>query len=221
LIPQSHLAWWAGTQAPIDRCHLAFRDSIYGAAPYDQPLLFPFTGRVIFLADSIRLSGRMVGLDKVNHFIREGFEHWRDVERGRDIAWVLTQELGDSKRPLMMTEQGLKGLALTGVVSYADLAAGYSGFRFWRDLLLPGQAASFLREERPGRFLVQRRFRFADYVNDAWDEAINPSSFHPALERQVVAALRSRDVGAGSDCRRLMQLPNAELYVNPVCLSRK
>ena len=218
LVPQSRLAWWAGTQAVIDRCHLAFRDSIYGAEPYDQPLLFPFTGRVIFLADSIRLSGRIVGLDKINHFIREGFEHWREVERGRGIAQVLEQERGAPQRPLLMTEHGLKGLSLTGVVSYADLAAGYSGFRFWRDLLSSGLDSSFVREDASGRFAIQRRFRFADYVNDAWDETINPSSFHPALGRQVAAALRERHVAAASYCRALMQLPDAELYVNPSCL---
>jgi hypothetical protein len=65
---------------------------------------------------------------------------------------------------------------------------------------------------------VVRQFSFATYVTDAWDEAINRSVLHPALRREVEAAVRARDV-APTDCRRLAQLPDARLYVNPECLS--
>jgi hypothetical protein len=67
LIPHSRLAAWIGRQPDIDRCRLRFSESIYGARPYNQPWLVPFTGRIIFLADSFRLSGRVVGLDKIDH----------------------------------------------------------------------------------------------------------------------------------------------------------
>jgi hypothetical protein len=217
LIPHARLALWIDAQPDIDRCRLAFRESIYGARPYNLPWLFPFTGRVILLADSIRLSGRLVGVDKVNHFLREGLEHWHAVQRGDDIAAVLTRELGSPRRPLPTSEHGLKGLALTGVVSYADLAASYSGFTFWSDLLdLSG--TGMLAYDAPGaRFNVGRRFTFADYVNDAWDEAVNRSSFDPILGREVGAALGRRGVGT-ADCRALTRLPQAELYLNPACL---
>jgi hypothetical protein len=217
-IPHARLALWMDTQARIDHCRLAFRESIYGAAPYDQPWLFPFTGRVIFLADSIRLSGRIVGIDKINHFIREGLAHWRAVDRGDAIASVLARELGAPRRQLLMNEHGLKGLSLTGVVSYADLAASYSGFRFWRDLLSSGLASSFVAEQGAGRFVVRRQFAIADYVNDAWDETINRSSFDARLGRAVAAALRKRAIALDADCRALARLPSAELYVNPACL---
>jgi hypothetical protein len=221
LVPHSALGLWASRDSDIDRCHLMLRESIYGARPYDQPWLFPVTGRIIFLADSIHLSGHVVGIDKINHFVREGLLHWRAVHHeAADIAVVMAQELGPPKRQLGMNEHGLKGLSLTGVVSYADLAASYSGFRFWTDLLSIGGRDSFVDHDTTrGRFAVRREFTFAAYVNASWDEGINHGSYDPALAREVDAALRARGLTAPlSDCRALAVLPQAHLYVNPSCL---
>ena len=78
-IPHSRFERRIGKQPGIDRCHLGFGETIYGARPYNQPWLFPFLGRIVLVADSVLLSGRVVGLDKINHFIREGLAHWRAV----------------------------------------------------------------------------------------------------------------------------------------------
>ena len=218
LIPHSRLALRVTRRDDVDRCRLRFSESFYGARPYDQPWLYLVTHRVIFVADSILLSGRVVGVDKIDHFIREGQAHYDDVERGRDLGDILRDELGRESRPLAMTEYGLKGRALTGVVSYADLAAGYAGFQFWRDLLTVDRPGSFVAYDATTlRFVLARRFSFATYVTDAWDEAINRSVFHPALGREVEQALRA-GAFAPIDCRRLAQLPDAWLYVNPQCL---
>jgi hypothetical protein len=221
-IPHARLARWAGNHPDVDRCRLKFRESIYGARPYHQPWLLPFTGRIILLADSIRLSGRVVGLDKVNHFVREGLAHWRSVTRdGRDIAVVLERELGASRSRFRFTEHGLKGLSLTGVVAYADLAASYSGFTFWSDLLSIGRPESYVAyDEGARRYRQTRVFTFADHVSDAWDEAINCSAFDATLGRQVAVALGRRSLPCpAGDSRSLGALPRAELYVNPVLLS--
>ena len=56
-------------------------------------------------------------------------------------------------------------------------------------------------------------------MTDAWDEAINCSSFDGTLSRQVAAALDARAMNCPiDDCETLAGLPHAELYVNPVCL---
>lgn len=221
LVPHARFEKWITRQPGLDRCHLKFSDTIYGARRYDQPWLFPFHGRVIFVSDSILLSGRVVGLDKINHFIREGLEHWRDVTgRGRAIASILDEELGSPARRFRWTEYGLKGWSLTGVLAYADLAAGYSGFQFWTDLLSIGSPASYVgRDASSGRFLQTRPFTFAAYVNNAWDEGINYSIFQPVLGREVAAALAHRELSLPvGDCRSLASLPDARLYVNPACL---
>jgi hypothetical protein len=220
-IPHAQIARVAARNPNVDRCHLAFADSIYGARPYDRLWLLPFTGRAIWLADSIRLSDRLVGLDKINHFIREGLAHWRRTQRtGQGIAEVLGRERGVAARRWSMTESGLKGLSLTGVFAYADLAASYDGYRFWSELLSIDQPRAFIgRQASAARYEQRRRFTFADYVTDAWDEAINCSAFRPAQARDVAAALRRLDLRCPvSDCRPLAALPDATLYVNPRCL---
>jgi hypothetical protein len=221
LIPHAQFEQWIRKQPGLDRCHLKFSDTIYGAHAYNQPWMLPFNGRIIFVADSIRLFGHVVGIDKISHFIREGFDDWRDVRRnGRDIASVMKGELGPPGWQLRWNEHGLKGLSLTGVIAYADLAAGYSGFRFWTDLLSIGRSDSFVTYNASSRIYIQTRpFTFTAYVNDAWDEAVNYSAFDPALGRVVAAALGQRSLTRPiADCRFLSSLPDARLYVNPACL---
>ena len=154
-----------------------------------EPGLFPFTHRVIYLADAIRLDGDLVGLDKINHFIREGLLHWRAVRAGATIEDDLARELGPPGRQLRWNGSGLKGWSLTGVLSYADLAAGFSGFRFWTDLLaVDGDHALVVYDAASARYVRSSPFTFAGYVNASWDEAINPSTFQPDLGREVAAA---------------------------------
>lgn len=218
LVAHARFERWVDGRPDIARCRMPFRDSIYGARPYDQPWRFPFTGRVILLADSIRLSGRVVGIDKLNHFIREGLAHWKDVHRkGRSLEVVMTKELGTPGRQLRWNEYGLKGWSLTGVLSYADLAASYAGFRFWSDLSDVGGGAGYVaRDAGTGRFVLRRQFAFSSYVTDAWDEGINCSVFQPGLAREVAAALAKRSMSCPvRDAASLSALPDARLYVNP------
>jgi hypothetical protein len=217
-IPHSKFERWIAERDDVERCRLRFRDSIYGARPYNQPWLFPFTGRVILIADSIRLSDTMVGLDKINHFIREGLAHWKASRQpGRSIADIMKAELGPPRRQFRWNEYGLKGWSFTGVLAYADLAASYSGFRFWNDLLVVGRSDGFLvRDPVTLKFEQRRSFTFADYVNDAWDEGINCSVFHPTLATQVQAALRQRSmICPATPAASLWTLPDAALYLNP------
>jgi hypothetical protein len=223
MVPHSNFVRWIKAQKDIDRCHLTFSDTIYGAKRYDRPWLFPFHGRIIFVADSIRLSGHVVGIDKIDHFIREGLVHWRTASRpGGEIAASIAHELGPPRRQFRWTEYGLKGMSLTGVLAYADLAAGYFGYRFWNDLLSIEGPESFVAYDVSGARFVQRRpFTFAAYVNDAWDESINCSTFHPTLAGEVAAALRDRSMTCPSgNVRALAALPDAALYVNPAQLGR-
>ena len=216
-IPHSALARWIVREPGIERCRLRFSESIYGARPYNQPWLFPVNGRIIFLADSIRLSGTVIGVDKINHFLREGLGHWRAAEQGRGIDAIMAGELGVSRGPLRMTERGLRGMALTGVLAYADLAASYSGFRFWHDLLHTEDARSYVQwDEADRRFVQVRTFAFADYVTDAWDESVNRSAFARGLAAQVATRIANFP-SADDRCAYLATLPDSSLYVNPAC----
>ena len=219
-VPRAKLIKSIERSADVERCHLEFRDTIYGAHKYNHPWLLPFLGRAILVADSIRLSGRVVGLDKLQHFLREGLGHWRDTVDGMDIATSMANELGSPGAWFGWTEYGLKGLSVSGVLAYADLAAEYSGYRFWRDLLSIGGAGAAIAGGSDGEpFVPQRPISLAAYVNDAWDEAINCSTFEKDLAKEVDTALRARGLACPIvDCRPLAQLPDARLYVNPACL---
>lgn len=221
LIPHTRFERWIDRQSNIDRCRLSFAETIYGARPYNQPWLYPFLGRTVLVADSLLLSGTVIGVDKINHFLREGLDNWRAVNgRGETIAVVLGRELDPALRGWNWTEYGIKGMSLTGVLSYADVAAGYSGFRFWEDLLQLRRERSLVAYDTAlGQFVQVRDFTFADYVNDAWDEGINYSVFHPTIGREVAAALQARGMTMPvRDCRPLADLPDARLYLNPACL---
>src|SRR4030095_16163710 len=72
----------------------------------------------------------------------------------------------------------------------------------------------------PHRYSQRRPFTFADYVNDAWDESRNPSTFDPKLNTEVEAALKARSMRSPiGTCQPLAKLPHASLYVNPKCLA--
>ncbi len=219
-IPHAVIARDVARRADVDRCHLVFRESIYGARPYHRPWLLPFTGRIIWLADSIRLAGRVVGIDKINHFLREGRAHWRAERSGDTVAAIMARELGRPDRRWRMTEYGLKGRALTGVLAYADLAASYAGLRFWRDLLSIDHPDAFIGfDARASRYVQRRQFTWAAYVNDAWDEGINCSAVQPALGKEVASALDRLALRCPvTDCRFLSTLPDAAMYVSPACL---
>jgi hypothetical protein len=222
MIPHSRFGGWVNDQKTIERCHLKFGETIYGAKSYNLPWMYPFNGRIIFIADSIRLAGRTVGLDKIDHFIREGLDHWRNINErsGGDIAASMAREVGSPGSHFAWTESGVKGMSLTGVFAYADLAAGFYGYRFWDELLSLGRPDSYVVYDAATRRYSQRRpFTFADYVNDAWDEGINYSAFDPKLAKEVEAALKKRALTLPvSDCHGLAKLPQAQLYVNPACL---
>ena len=219
LIPHSAFGRWIDAQKNIERCHLEFRDTIYGARGYNHAWLWPFNGRIIYVADSIRLADRVVGLDKIDHFLREGLVHWENVDAGRgDIAFSIAKEFGPPRRQFSWTEWGLKGMSLTGVLAYADVAAGYFGYRFWSELLTMGQPGSFLAYDATTGYSQRRPFTFAAYVNDAWDESVNCSKFDGKVGADVTAALARRSMTCAGYPATLAALPDARLYVNPALL---
>ena len=220
-VPQSAFGRWIDAQKTLDRCHLKFRDTIYGARPYNHAWLWPFHGRIIYVADSVRLGDHIVGLDKIDHFIREGLVHWETVDAARgDIAYSVAKEFGPPHRQFGWTEWGLKGMSLTGVLAYADVAAGYFGYRFWTDLLSFDGPESFIRyDAATSRYSQRRPFSFSAYVNAAWDESINCSTFDAKIGRDVTTALAQRSMACTmSHQAALADLPDARLYVNPVHL---
>jgi hypothetical protein len=142
----------------------------------------------------------------------QGLDYFKRVQvDGADLDHVLRFEHG---------EDGIWGLGATGVKSFSDMATNYAGYRFWSSLYQG--AEPYVRCEEDRRWVKGRSFTWADYVTDAWDEAINCSEMVPSLSARVQQNTAKLGLACPIDplrCFALSRLEKAEFYVNPFCLS--
>ena len=124
---------------------------------------------------TIKLNGVLIGSDKLGHFLSQGRKFWLRFRQSRDEAQAAEHSA--------YTERALFGQMTTGVYSNADLVANYEGYRFYRSLfeddIVPGKPAILAWEG--GKWVVQRPFTWADFVNEYWDEALNVNHFDGLL----------------------------------------
>lgn len=125
---------------------------------------------IVGLASTIKVDGVLMGTDKLGHFLSQGYSY-NELYR-RLPADLPEEEKLDRLRELgHEMEVGPLGLATDGVYSPADQAANWAGFRFWQRLV-DGPEPYLV--EGPSGWVRARDFSFAPYVNDDWDEALNP-----------------------------------------------
>ena len=153
------------------------------------------------LATIVSMGGHRIGADKFGHFFSEGYTSFEQAfidGEGVDAAL----EYGD------LTERTYFGALVTGVYSYADLAANFNGIRFWVHLLgrypdpLGGAVQPLVGCEEDSWKLL-RAFSWADYVDAAWDEGVNCSLLrNEGMREKLVAAVADlqRDSGHPYAC---------------------
>ena len=128
----------------------------------------------IEVAPVIRLGPLLVGIDKLGHFLGQGWFYYREDRTLRDADPRATED--ELHQRLLKYghdyEVGYLGLAGTGVYSYADLAANWQGLLFYR-ALFAGPNPYLVAAN--GRYRQGREFHILDYATDAWDEVANPS----------------------------------------------
>ena len=207
--PVGQVESWAGDTKDIDR----LQDNQNGPESiYNKISFFEYPLMTFGIAHSVRINGHVIGVDKFGHFMAEGHAYYsRIVEKGG--SWEKAVRWGHN------TEEGYFGLSVSGVKSFGDLAANYGGAHFWLSIL-DGKDPYFTC--RDGKFEKIRKFTWADYVNDAWDEAINCSQFTFHVTGVVTAALLKKGMtcpvrGTEQTCADLVQLPDSQYYVSPVC----
>ncbi len=172
---------WAMKSPDVDRIRIKRRQSIYWGHP-------PWATRVAFLFGigvTIKVNGVHLGSDKIGHFFSQGLKFYRRFRRSGS-------EEAAAKRSIY-TERALFGKLTTGSYSNADLVANYEGHRFYRSLFeddITGDKPAILRWEGD-RWIVQRPFDWADYVNDYWDEALNINEYDRMLRPRMQARLAS------------------------------
>jgi hypothetical protein len=164
-------------QAPdIDRFKVAYDESIYRGFSREETVTLARSGH---LAALISINGVVIGTDKLGHFLTEGLEYYQQLSQP-DAEWHDVASLGQ------FMESTYFGAVTTGVYSFADLAANVQGARFWIRLLndadvsglAPGDGPQIRCEDR--QWVVHGEFDWGQYVDPAWDEAVNCSLYRNA-----------------------------------------
>lgn len=166
---------WARRNPQIERLEVPRQESIYRGGPF-------WSTRVVFffgLGPVLRINDQLVGVDKIGHFLSQGWKYHKRYLRGEDERRVV----GIGQR----NEAGIFGFMTTGVFSNADLVANYEGYRFYRSLfeddIILGKPA--LIEWLGAGARLQSDFDWRDHVNAYWDEALNPSLYDALLRKRV------------------------------------
>jgi hypothetical protein len=141
------------------------------------------------IGGNIKVAGEVIGTDKLGHFFSEGHLYFSEASAAlKEVGWerftldsfnrsVLEEKFLDGNKQL---EEGKQGGANTGVFSYADQAANYSGFTFYKTLLknpmLTFSVRTFMAE--PGAEEGQIRNTKDDTgKSSSWNEDRNPNAY--------------------------------------------
>lgn len=99
-----------------------------------------------------------VGSDKLGHFFDTGYQYYQK------------SSLEEAMKYGEMTERTYYGLLTTSVYSYGDLASNLDGYFFWTRLAKGKEAYVTCQNNI---WTQKLKFDLADYINPAWDEALN------------------------------------------------
>ncbi len=216
---------------------LSLNDSIYRDINYIEGISL----NIKELSDVVRVSGHLVGLDKLGHFFAEG---WHYFELTREEGKNIEQDLQWGKEQ----EGGKYGYTTTGIFSFADLVANFNGLRFWNRVLgknndpLLGFVANLL--DRPyvtcdiqvvaslrhmkivKAWESNKKFDLSVYLDGVWDEGNNCNSYaDPLIEEKV--SLRIGEVDSQFTCPFIPQIclearekygKYAKQLLHPYCL---
>ena len=203
--PTGQIEVWLELSKDIDRAEIGLHKSIYQDVSFlESPIL-----NMVGVGRSILLAGQIVGSDKIGHFFVQGLGFYDLVKGGKPLEKVLAEDHG---------EDGVWGLATSGVYSYGDIAADYQGYRFWSQLTT-GEHPYIRCDEKKG-WVNERSFSWAEYVNPAWDEAINCSEMRPSMQAKVDQHFKKHGLKCPMKpevCTQIVALDHAEFFTGPKC----
>lgn len=146
---------------------------------------------------AVQIGDIQVGTDKIGHFLGVGYLYYKtylaSLRQNRSEQEAIDNALLFGE----FAEKSYFGYVATGVYSFSDLVANFEGFQFYLNLekAYQGKTALF-RCNSSNQWEVNRDFDWHDYINDAWNEAINCSFFRTSTMGQKVdqqvSALESR-----------------------------
>ena len=158
---------WAMDSEEVERLQPSGRQSIYQG----HPLYATRVAGLFGVGPTIKLNGQLIGSDKLGHFLSQGRKFYR-----RYLKYLDESKAAEHSA---YTERALFGQMTTGVYSNADLVANYEGLLFYRSLfedgIIPGKPAILAWQD--DGWVIQRKFTWADHVNEYWDEALNVNHY--------------------------------------------
>lgn len=201
---------WVKNDAPVP-LYKVTNKGIYGhTVDYDDMRMTWY----IEASPILQVSGVLTGLDKLGHFIAQGFEYYTynesipagTPERARYDA---------VRRQADEQERHQLGYATGGVFSFADLAANWQGMLFFMslfaDIQVEGARHTRFFERAPGgHYRRVRQFHWSEWISSDWDEALNPSLAESAiLYQKLKHNFDWRSNGQPSICDEYKRDPDA------------
>lgn len=203
--PIAEIEGWAERTEDLEKIR-APDENIYSGKSLFAGMIMGVAG----LEPSIKLNGHIFGVDKLGHFTAQGFEYF-EIAHLEDQGVISALEYGIS------LEDGRYGLKTTGIKSYGDLGANFSGLKFWENLV--GDNGQYIKCV-DGKYVVQRMFDWADYVNDSWDQGINCSEFTENIQKTVSKNLKKLGMQCPIEnyrCLKIARQECAQYYISPIC----
>lgn len=164
-----HVETFAEESPAIQRRRVPLAESIYRDFFWQASPTLVFSER---MAAVIRLQNVEIGTDKLGHFFSEGYSYFVSTDQLRKNieSGLLFGEWSESV---------YFGAQTTGVFSFADLTANFQGLRFWNRVLaqhpdlLTGKAPQPYVQCQNQQWVVVQDFRWDDYIDNGWNEAVN------------------------------------------------
>jgi hypothetical protein len=134
------------------------------------------------LGKVLRLNESIIAGDKFSHFFNVGWTYY-NIHYVDEKPVTVALDYGST------TERLIWGLLTTGVYSWADLSANFSGMRFWASVL--GEPDVLHRELPPlvkcesSNWVQNRQFSWTNWVSAAWDEGVNCNTYAPRFADKI------------------------------------
>jgi hypothetical protein len=136
--------------------------------------------------DLLKVGGHFIGTDKFEHFSGSGYKYFKSyyldkkpLKEVLNIGWK--------------AETGYLGAVTTGVMSYADMAANFTGMRFWNhiqqkfdDVLGAKYNIGPYVVCRDNKWEQVKAINWTDYIDDAFDEGTNCNKYRTRSMREQV-----------------------------------
>lgn len=177
-----------------------------------------YWNRLVFMRSStIQVHGHYVGTDKVGHFFAMGYYYYSAYQTARAVGHSHEESMQKATDLCgWVTENSFLGMTSTAIYSNADMAANYSGLKFYLNLCQPVRLAGKIEPAmvvREGDFWkIRDGFNvdsplFAKYISAHWDEVLNPchleESFREHARKEIYARREALlEWYAGHDERR-------------------